>query len=187
MPPCAIIPQFGERQLSDIFKQHDKNGDRRLDRAELKEAFKQLGAMIPSWRAARALHHADLNGDGYIDEEEMTGLVNYALRLGYTFSPLMMRTKRPVLRKLDVCDEIAHETIESSQLPYLNTEQNMPTTNNPHFQTSLTTFPSQLDTDDHGSERYRIVPVTNLPKLLCHNVGNQNVEKKKYIHEAICR
>ncbi|KAL3510062.1 hypothetical protein ACH5RR_029463 [Cinchona calisaya] len=82
---------------------------------------------------------------------------------------------------------MAHETIESSQLANLNTEQNMPATNNPHFQPYEAAFPSQFDIDDHGSERLRIAPVTNLPKLLCHNDGNQNVEKKKYRHEAIRR
>ncbi|KAL3514518.1 hypothetical protein ACH5RR_027235 [Cinchona calisaya] len=81
------IPMTAE-QLKGIFEQCDKNGDGRLDRAELKEAFKRLGAMIPRWRAARGLHHADANGDGYIDEEEMTGLVNYALHLGYTVNQL---------------------------------------------------------------------------------------------------
>ncbi|KAL3514507.1 hypothetical protein ACH5RR_027234 [Cinchona calisaya] len=80
----ALSVPLTAEQLRGIFEQCDKNGDGRLDRAELKEAFKKLGAMIPSWRAARGLHHADLNGDGYIDEEEMTDLVNYALRLGYT-------------------------------------------------------------------------------------------------------
>ncbi|KAL3514519.1 hypothetical protein ACH5RR_027236 [Cinchona calisaya] len=73
-----------EEQLKGIFKQHDRNGDGRLDKAELKEAFKQLGAMIPGWRAARGLSQADANGDGYITEEEMTSLVHYAIRFGYS-------------------------------------------------------------------------------------------------------
>lgn len=71
-------------QLKYIFKHHDKNGDGRLDKAELKEAFKDLGGILPGWRAARGLQHADANGDGFITEDELTCLVKYAIQFGYS-------------------------------------------------------------------------------------------------------
>ena len=73
-----------EQQLKEIFEQHDANGDGQLNKAELKEAFRYLGALIPGWRVNRALHHADANGDGFISEKEMKDLVNYAAKFGYT-------------------------------------------------------------------------------------------------------
>ncbi|KAL3514515.1 hypothetical protein ACH5RR_027232 [Cinchona calisaya] len=76
---------------------------KRLDRAELKEAFKRLGAMIPSWRAARGMRQADANGDGYIDEEEMTGLVNYALRHG------LRNSNRPISNELEGVQDMVKE------------------------------------------------------------------------------
>ncbi|KAL3505190.1 hypothetical protein ACH5RR_035031 [Cinchona calisaya] len=75
---------LSEEKLKGVFRQHDKNGDGRLDKAELKEAFKCLGAFIPWWRAAGGLDYADANGDGFITEDEMTCLVKYASQFGYT-------------------------------------------------------------------------------------------------------
>ncbi|KAK2995620.1 hypothetical protein RJ640_020256 [Escallonia rubra] len=44
-----------EEQLKGIFKQNDKNGDGLLSKEELKEAFKNLGALFPGWRASRGV------------------------------------------------------------------------------------------------------------------------------------
>jgi Ca2+-binding EF-hand superfamily protein len=60
---------FKEEQLKEIFRQHDANHDGLLSKAELKNAFKSLGALIPSLRTVLGLYHADANGDGSIGEE----------------------------------------------------------------------------------------------------------------------
>lgn len=74
-----------EEQLKGLLKRHDKNGDGRLSRKELREAFRSLGLKFSGWRAWRALRHADGNSDGYISEEEMEELVKYATnKWGFT-------------------------------------------------------------------------------------------------------
>lgn len=69
--------------LKRFFNKYDKNGDGRLDKEELKQAFKHLGARFPAWRAARALKHADANRDGVISLEETNALIEYILRKGF--------------------------------------------------------------------------------------------------------
>ncbi|XP_057973644.1 calmodulin-like protein 6 [Malania oleifera] len=85
----ALVPKdqgapLSEQQLKAFFKQHDRNGDGLLDWEELRKAFKDLGAVIPPWRAHRALQHADIDGNGCVDEKEMGHLVKYAVKFGYT-------------------------------------------------------------------------------------------------------
>ncbi|PSS31419.1 Calcium-binding protein CML10 [Actinidia chinensis var. chinensis] len=77
---------LAEDQLKAIFKKHDKNGDGRLCRKEVRGAFEELGACFPEWRAWRGLCNADANGDGFITEDELNGLVKYTMQLGYTIS-----------------------------------------------------------------------------------------------------
>lgn len=71
-------------QLSDIFRSFDKNGDKRLSRDEIKEAFNYLHSHFPGWTAFWGLKYADANKDGYIDENELKELVSFASKFGYT-------------------------------------------------------------------------------------------------------
>ncbi|XP_057973643.1 probable calcium-binding protein CML28 [Malania oleifera] len=82
-PRDAKVP-LTEEQLRAFFKKHDTNGDGQLDRGELRKSFKDLDAFFPSWRAHWALHHADADGNGRVDEKEMGDLVKYAASFGYT-------------------------------------------------------------------------------------------------------
>ncbi|KAG5543455.1 hypothetical protein RHGRI_016251 [Rhododendron griersonianum] len=79
-PTKSVNVPLTEEQLKDLLKRYDKNGDGRLSRKELREAFRSLGLNFSGWRAWRALRHADENGDGYISEEEMEELVKYATK-----------------------------------------------------------------------------------------------------------
>ncbi|XP_042964575.1 calmodulin-4-like [Carya illinoinensis] len=58
-----------EEQLLEILKKYDVNHDGGLSKEELKAAFQSLGARLPGWRANRALHHVDTNGDGLMFRE----------------------------------------------------------------------------------------------------------------------
>ncbi|KAK4352076.1 hypothetical protein RND71_027594 [Anisodus tanguticus] len=80
---CAHI-SLTESQMINIFKKCDINGDGYLTKEDLTEAFRQLGSTFPGYRVSRALHHADKNGDGLIDNKELDQLVEYARKRGYT-------------------------------------------------------------------------------------------------------
>ncbi|XP_021285247.1 calmodulin-like protein 3 [Herrania umbratica] len=82
---CAPVP-LTKAQLKLILVSFDRNGDNRLSKQELKDAFNYIGSHFPSWRAGRALRRADDNEDGYISEGEMDDLVEYVLQCGYTIS-----------------------------------------------------------------------------------------------------
>ncbi|PRQ27677.1 putative EF-hand domain pair protein [Rosa chinensis] len=74
---------ISKEQVCDFFKRFDGNGDGKLCKEEIKAAFRKLGSRWSSYRARRALDHADSNGDGIISNEELDDLINYALDCGY--------------------------------------------------------------------------------------------------------
>ncbi|KAJ4701766.1 putative Calcium-binding EF-hand family protein [Melia azedarach] len=71
-----------EEQLKCYLKRYAANKDGRLRRNELKLAFQNLELNFSGFRAKRALRHADVNEDGYIDDVEMNELVIYASKWG---------------------------------------------------------------------------------------------------------
>ncbi|TYJ49299.1 hypothetical protein E1A91_A01G124900v1 [Gossypium mustelinum] len=68
-----------EEQVRGIFHRYDTNRDGLLSKQELKNAFSSLGSPMPGVRAWLALQHADVNGDGYINEAEFDKLVKYTM------------------------------------------------------------------------------------------------------------
>ncbi|XVF60066.1 hypothetical protein PTKIN_Ptkin08bG0013200 [Pterospermum kingtungense] len=83
--PKAAPPLFTKlaELIISLFRRLDSNKDGRLSRQELKNAFNSLGSKLPTYRALMGLYKADENRDGYITEEEMDKLVQYALSCGY--------------------------------------------------------------------------------------------------------
>ncbi|KAF5955634.1 hypothetical protein HYC85_008490 [Camellia sinensis] len=77
---------LNDEELKNIFLKYDKNGDGRLCKEELKNAFRGLHYWIPGFRARQGLHAADVNHDGFVSEDEMGILVKNALNLGFTVS-----------------------------------------------------------------------------------------------------
>ncbi|XWS21180.1 hypothetical protein CRYUN_Cryun30bG0033300 [Craigia yunnanensis] len=82
---CAPVP-LTKVQLKHILKSFDRNGDGRLSKQELKNAFNYIGSHFPNWRASQALKRADDDEDGHISEGEMDNLVEYVWQCGYTIS-----------------------------------------------------------------------------------------------------
>ncbi|XP_050212744.1 calcium-binding protein CML38-like [Mercurialis annua] len=75
-----------EEQLKAMFKDNDSNGDGLLSKEEVKKTFQLLGSRLPDWRVKRALRRADADGDGNISMQELSELVKYAGKLGYTLA-----------------------------------------------------------------------------------------------------
>lgn len=82
----SLNESVNEEQLMILLKRYDTNGDGRLSKQELQDAFKSLGSTFPAWRAWRALHHADANGDGCVNEDEFGELVKYVVKRGYALA-----------------------------------------------------------------------------------------------------
>ncbi|XP_021299254.1 probable calcium-binding protein CML10 [Herrania umbratica] len=81
-PKHAPLP-LSKEQLKEVFRRSDSNKDGRLSKEELKKAFNELGSRVPVFRTLAALHHADENGDGYVSEDELDAVVQYAVGLRY--------------------------------------------------------------------------------------------------------
>ncbi|KAK4354703.1 hypothetical protein RND71_026897 [Anisodus tanguticus] len=73
---------LSEEELKCLLKRYDKTGDRKLNRQELKVAFKDLGL----WFCCLRAYHADINKDGLIFDDEMDVLVEYAVKWGFTLT-----------------------------------------------------------------------------------------------------
>ncbi|XP_070049893.1 uncharacterized protein [Nicotiana tomentosiformis] len=79
-------PYTDEEQVKGILKKYDKNRDGKLSKQELRLAFKEMGLHFCRWKAGKALRFADKNGDGYINEDEISELVQYASKWGFRIS-----------------------------------------------------------------------------------------------------
>ncbi|KAF3633545.1 hypothetical protein BC332_30982 [Capsicum chinense] len=77
---------LSEEELKCLMKKYDKTGDGKLDRQELKVAFKDLGIWFCGLRAYQAICHADKNKDGLIVNDEMDVLVEFAIKWGFTLA-----------------------------------------------------------------------------------------------------
>ncbi|KAG7029343.1 Calcium-binding protein CML37, partial [Cucurbita argyrosperma subsp. argyrosperma] len=79
-----VLVPFSEEQLASVFKNHDGDGDGKLTKEELKQAFDYLGSRFSSFRVEEALRAADIDGDGFISMAEMDKLIQYAKSRKYT-------------------------------------------------------------------------------------------------------
>ncbi|PIN08446.1 hypothetical protein CDL12_18978 [Handroanthus impetiginosus] len=62
----------------------DHDGDGRISRSELTDAVKSRGARFSWWKSGRAMGEADVDGSGYIDEDEINNLMRFAReKLGF--------------------------------------------------------------------------------------------------------
>ncbi|KAL0435221.1 UNVERIFIED_CONTAM: Calmodulin-like protein 3 [Sesamum radiatum] len=57
-------------ELSRVFGMFDRNGDGKISRVELSESLEKLGIHIPEKELKQMIDKIDVNGDGFVDEEE---------------------------------------------------------------------------------------------------------------------
>jgi calmodulin len=70
--------QMTVEKFKEWLKQFDKNGDGRISRNELREALRRHGGWwCTTIRSGRALHHADKNNNGFVDDTEMENLIGF--------------------------------------------------------------------------------------------------------------
>lgn len=76
---------WSKEKLKEALKSYDLNGDGKLSKEEIKQAFTYLGSNCGSYRAWKAMSHADTDGSGYVDltDKELEELADYAYKCGY--------------------------------------------------------------------------------------------------------
>ncbi|KAM3342026.1 hypothetical protein CQW23_29972 [Capsicum baccatum] len=88
MPWCIFITRrvsypLSDEQVKGMLMKYDKNRDGRISKQQVRLAFKEMGLHFCRWKAGKAVRFADKNGDGYINEDEMSELVHYASKWGF--------------------------------------------------------------------------------------------------------
>ncbi|KAI3440348.1 uncharacterized protein J3R85_003676 [Psidium guajava] len=80
--PIVPTTNFKDVMSKEEFKRwlaaFDANKDGRFSKEELRSAIKATGAWLPWLKTRKALHTADANSNGFIDENEINTLVDYA-------------------------------------------------------------------------------------------------------------
>ncbi|KAI4389546.1 hypothetical protein MLD38_001761 [Melastoma candidum] len=59
-------------------KKFDSDRDGRISREELQDAIRFTGGLFSMWKQRRAVNAADADGNGFIDDDEMNNLVEFA-------------------------------------------------------------------------------------------------------------
>ncbi|KAL3514504.1 hypothetical protein ACH5RR_027221 [Cinchona calisaya] len=61
-------------------KKFDSNEDGRISKGELREAIRSRGGWFTRWKSKDGLKVADKDGNGYIDDDEIVHLKDFALK-----------------------------------------------------------------------------------------------------------
>lgn len=65
-------------EFKQWLKKFDRNKDGRISRAELKEAISFTGGHFATWKSWRGLRSVDSNDNGFIDDNEISHLFEFA-------------------------------------------------------------------------------------------------------------
>ncbi|PIA46329.1 hypothetical protein AQUCO_01500092v1 [Aquilegia coerulea] len=72
--------KHGKRKMTvEEFKEWvDKDNDGRISKAELREALRSVGGWFTKWMSDHGVKSADVNHNGFIDDNEISYLVSFA-------------------------------------------------------------------------------------------------------------
>ena len=67
-------------EFKNWLKGFDRNGDGRISKGELREAMRAKGVWFAGWKCHEGLSAADKDGNGFIEDDEMNNLKDFALK-----------------------------------------------------------------------------------------------------------
>ncbi|KAJ4745235.1 EF hand calcium-binding protein family [Rhynchospora pubera] len=65
-------------EFKEWLKRFDMDKDGRISRQELQRAIKAIRGRFSSWKSSRGIRAADIDGDGYVNEDEIDYLIDFA-------------------------------------------------------------------------------------------------------------
>jgi calmodulin len=65
-------------EFKEWLQRFDVDRDGRISRDELRRAMRAIRARFTGWRSRQGINYADADGDGYIDDNEIDGLIEFA-------------------------------------------------------------------------------------------------------------
>lgn len=72
-------------EFKQWLKKYDADADGRISKEELQDITRITGGWFSRWRSRQAVSCADANGDGFIDDNEISNLLEFAKKqLGVT-------------------------------------------------------------------------------------------------------
>ncbi|KAL5714166.1 hypothetical protein ACHQM5_016164 [Ranunculus cassubicifolius] len=80
--PFSVFTRVKKNMTVEDFKkwlkQFDADGDGRISKRELRTAIRSLGLRFTTWKSRKGVSIADVNGNGFIDDNEIECLVEFA-------------------------------------------------------------------------------------------------------------
>lgn len=67
-------------EFKEWLKCFDVDKDGRISREELQRAIKAVRGRFSGWKSKRGIRAADADGDGYVNEDEIDNLIDFAQR-----------------------------------------------------------------------------------------------------------
>jgi calmodulin len=65
-------------EFKEWLQRFDVDRDGRISRDELRRAMRAIRARFTGWRSRQGINYADADRDGYIDDNEIDGLIEFA-------------------------------------------------------------------------------------------------------------
>ncbi|KAL3514502.1 hypothetical protein ACH5RR_027219 [Cinchona calisaya] len=72
--------QMNTEEFKKWLKKFDTDKDGRISQEELREAVREMGGWFTKWKCKGGFKSADKDGDGFIEENEINNLKDFALK-----------------------------------------------------------------------------------------------------------